>query len=521
MRVFSLRCLLLSVACVVLANISPGALAAEGSTKLDQIQAINPLAPAKELNCSEWTCKEWVLGDQRQMDLKPLAASTIVEASNTYYVEEQQSGRWLAGHRNDARGLVQEIHCDRAFENLDELLKATKFADLPQPPEGFAIREVARFARNPSRLTSDGQGKTLYALVGDADVWRIDLATGQQRQILKGIEYIDTSRGDRHTVGLLLDRQRRLYIVVNQRIYKSAPLQNEITIYRTTGFVDGEPAAPKPWLRTFYPWGIGPFNHGVGHLAIGPDGLLYVSSGSRTDGNETGGDPRYSREGEAPLTSCIWRIDPWAEDPLIEVYARGLRNAYGFCWNDRGEMFATDNGPDADPAEELNQIERDGHYGFPFQFADWAKKPYAYTPDPPAGVSFKPPIANLGPDGGYAGKPLYSFDPHSSPSGIVYLGNDFPEGYRGTFLVARFGNLLERPKDVGFDVLQVRLQRNAEGRYEAQMKTVLSPIARPVDLHLGGQGKVYICEYSRQIENKGYSGLLPGRVLELSVLPKP
>ena len=43
------------------------------------------------------------------------------------------------------------------------------------------------------------------------------------------------------------------------------------------------------------------------------------------------------------------------------------------------------------------------------------------------------------------------------------------------------------------------------------------PIARPVDLHLSGKGKVYICEYSRQIDNSGFNGMLPGRVLELAV----
>jgi hypothetical protein len=35
-------------------------------------------------------------------------------------------------------------------------------------------------------------------------------------------------------------------------------------------------------------------------------------------------------------------------------------------------------------------------------------------------------------------------------------------------------------------------------------------------LHLSGKGKVYICEYSRQIDNGGFNGMLPGRVLELA-----
>jgi glucose/arabinose dehydrogenase len=256
----------------------------------------------------------------------------------------------------------------------------------------------------------------------------------------------------------------------------------------------------------------------VGHIALGPDGHLYVNSGSRTDGNETGKDDRYSREGETPLTACLWRLDPRRpSQPTIEVYARGLRNAYGFCWNDKGEMLATDNGPDADPPEELNLVRPHHHYGFPYRFSDWDRKPYPYTPDPPPGFVFARPIVNLGPD---AGKGLATFDPHSSPSGIVFLGDDFPPPYRGTFLVARFGNLLERPRDAGFDVLHVRLEKHGDG-YRAHVRTLLAPIARPVDLHLSGRGRVYICEYSRQIQNKGYNGMLPGRVLELAVKAKP
>ncbi|HEX4645039.1 MAG TPA: PQQ-dependent sugar dehydrogenase, partial [Verrucomicrobiae bacterium] len=244
----------------------------------------------------------------------------------------------------------------------------------------------------------------------------------------------------------------------------------------------------------------------------------YVSSGSRTDANETGSDPNYFRGGEVPLTACFWRLDPKADKPAIQVFARGLRNPFGFCWNDSGEMFATDNGPDEDAPEELNLIQEGKHYGFPYKFSNWTRKPYPYTPDPPPGLEFTLPIANVGPDAGGSGrKPLYTFDAHSSPGGIVCLGDDFPQEYRGTFLVTRFGNLLSRRKDVGFDLLNVRLEKNARGVYEAQVKTLISPLARPIDVYLGGKGKVYICEYTRVLDNSGKVAMMPGRLLELAV----
>ncbi|MBM3848489.1 MAG: copper oxidase, partial [Verrucomicrobia bacterium] len=281
----------------------------------------------------------------------------------------------------------------------------------------------------------------------------------------------------------------------------------------------GDPGTPKPWFQTNYP-GNSAYIHAVEHIAFGPDGFLYAGNGARTDAGLTTQDTYWYAGGETPITACIWRIDPKSESPALEVYAQGIRNAYGFCWNDRDEMFATENGPDTDAPEELNHIERGRHYGFPYQFANWTRKAYSKTPDPPPGLKLTLPVANLGPDGGFAGEPLYSFDPHSGPGGIVFLGNDFPEGYRGTFLMTRFGNFIRSPKDnVGFDVLQAKLRRNDAGTYEANIHQLLSPLGRPIDLHLSGRGKVYICEYSRAT-NSSTSYAPSGRVLELSVKPR-
>jgi len=107
----------------------------------------------------------------------------------------------------------------------------------------------------------------------------------------------------------------------------------------------------------------------------------------------------------------------------------------------------------------------------------------------------------------------------AAAGGIVLLGDDFPPGYRGTYLVTRYGNLGALPKDVGFDLLQVRLAKNAGGVYEARVNTLLAPLARPIDVHLSGRGKVYICEYTRVLNNNGRTAMMPGRLLELAVKP--
>jgi len=410
---------------------------------------------------------------------------------------------------------VKTVRAKTQFPTYQALAKANAYLPLPKPPEGFTLREVARLSNHPTRLASDGEGKVLYSLCFNGDVWRVDLSNGNLRQILWGAQYLDLKLGETFIVGFTLDAQKRLYIVSNQRNEAVTPHRAEVIIYRTTKTENGEPSQPQPWFKTSYPWGTGN-HHAVGHIAFGPDGMLYVNSGSRTDSNDPGDDPRISKEGETPLTACLWRLDPRAEKPEIEIYARGLRNAYGFCWNDQGEMFATENGPNADAPEELNLIEKGKHYGFPYQYSDWTKKPYPYTPDAPAGLEITLPVANIGPDAGFKGKPFSTFDQHSSPSGIVFLGDDFPPEYRGTFLVGRFGILIEQPSDYGFDLLQMRVRKNAEGKLEASTKAILTPLARPVDVHLSGKGKVYIAEYCRAITFKGGLGL-PGRILELAV----
>jgi glucose/arabinose dehydrogenase len=257
-------------------------------------------------------------------------------------------------------------------------------------------------------------------------------------------------------------------------------------------------------------------------MAFGPDGLLYVNSGSRTDGGEQGTDPARYKGGEVEITACIWRLDPKSAKPEIEVLARGIRNAYGFAWDGAGNLFTFSNGPDCNAPEEMDFIQPGRHYGFPFQYSDWPVKPgfpYAYTPKAPEGLEFTPPVMNLGPAGGGTAAGLGTFDAHSSPGGAIWCGDDFPPALRGTFLVTRFGNLLgppAAPVDVGFDLLSVRPEKNEKGAWVAHVNTVLAPLARPLDVLSIGQGRALILEYTRPTDFKNKLGWLPGRILELA-----
>lgn len=408
------------------------------------------------------------------------------------------------------------------FPTYAELAQSSQYRPLPPAPAGFRLREVAQAPEFLTRLAADASRHSIYALANTGAIYALDLTAGALMPIIKPADYLDLGRGDLSVMGMTVDAEGRLWVVSNQRLTQSVPHQDEIVIYRSSEVVDGHPAKLLPWFRTSYPYGVGPYNHGVNHMAFGPDGMLYVNSGARTDGGETGNDPNRYKGGEVEITACLWRFDPKAAEPKIEVYARGIRNAYGFAWDSEGDLFTFSNGPDYSAPEEMDLIKQGRHYGFPFQFADWPIKPgfpYPHTPPPPPGLTFTPPVINLGPAGGGSAKGLSTFDAHSSPGGAIWCGDDFPAPLRGTFLMTRFGNLLgspAAPEDVGFDVLSVRPAKRPDGSVTAEVNMVLAPLARPLDVLGLGQGRALILEYTRTTDFKSKLGWLPGRILELA-----
>lgn len=411
---------------------------------------------------------------------------------------------------------VAEVQAARAKLAAANLPQTDPYAPLPRPPAGFTVREVVRLPAHGVRLATMPGATWIMVLNNGGDVYRLEPATGDLVRILPVQDYADVTAGKLEVLGMTIDSRRHLYIVANQRVATKPVQTNRVAIYRSAPLdARGVPAGVKPWLRTDYPWGVGPYNHGVGHIAEGPDGMLYVNSGSRTDGGEAGTDPTLWTGGETDLTAAIWRVDPRQEAPAIEVFARGIRNAWSFAWNDRGELFSASNGPDADFPEELDHVESGRHYGFPYRFADSEAKAYPHTPAPPPGLKFTPAVRNFGPAaGGSPDKPIASFHPHSSPAGMVFCGPEWPAALRGRFILGRFGNFLH-DHNVGFDLLAVDLQRNAAGVYEARMETFLAPVARPLDLLQVGR-KLYILEYTRPTDKTSGRPMNPGRILELS-----
>jgi glucose/arabinose dehydrogenase len=429
---------------------------------------------------------------------------------------------------------------------------------LPKAPPGIEVRTLASFGagdQEPVRIAAHPRTGALYVLGGGGDVSLVNPATGSKKLVLKGNDYIDQPKRDQVNIplpvdaksvnspitlratlclGLTFDRQGRMYIVANVQIPASVMI-NRVIIYRTAPVgSDGILQKPEAWTRFDYPYGVGGFNHGACRIAEGPDGKIYLGSGSRTDHGEAGEVANISRLGEAPhpdvpggpgfsggeFTACILRFDPERGQQPPEVYSRGNRNPFGFDWDDQGRLIDAENGPMADHPEELNLIQPARHYGFPYVFGNGETPDYTDRVAAPASLRFEVPIKNVGPAGITAVTPMYSLAPHSSPSGLVFYRNGtLPKSYNGSFFLARFGNLIGYHR-VGFDILNIRLERN-NGELVAHTERFLDHLGRPIDLCISG-GKLYVVEYGRQTETvgPGSEGFgVDGRVLEVSGKP--
>ncbi len=185
---------------------------------------------------------------------------------------------------------VQAVRATTEHKTFEALVAASQFPPLPTPPEGFTLREVVKMPSNPLRIVSDGKGGPLYILTGNnGDVWRLDVPNALLRQLHKGSDYLEKRPGDLGgpviLVAMAMDREKRLYVGANQQNNSTKPAQNIVTIYRSTSFAGGDPVGLKPWFQTNYPGNFA-FLHGLEGMTFGPDGMLYVSNGARTDANQ-------------------------------------------------------------------------------------------------------------------------------------------------------------------------------------------------------------------------------------------
>ena len=208
--------------------------------------------------------------------------------------------------------------------------------------------------------------------------------------------------------------------------------------------------------------------HSNNGIAIGPDGLLYLTLGGLSD---HGPD-------DHPLAGAVLTANLDGTD--LKVYASGLRNPYDLAFRADGSIVATDNGPDFqdqrlswNPPDELNIIRKSGNYGYPDFFGF-----------PPAWSDTLGPVA--------------VFPSHSVPTGVTeYQGEEFPAEYRGKVFLSLFGPLVN-PRFEGFvspKVVIVTFKDETGGESSSIVEDFATGFVAPIDVAVDSHGRLYVADY--------------------------
>ena len=229
-------------------------------------------------------------------------------------------------------------------------------------------------------------------------------------------------------------------------------------------------------------------NHWTKTLGLGPDGWMYLSSGSSCN---------VCVE-EDPQRATILRFRPDGSD--LEIFATGLRNSVGFDWSPKdGALYATDNGRDwlgnDFPPCELNRVEKGAFYGWPYANGN-------RVPDPDFGPdSSKDPDIKQEIERKIASSklPVFRFRAHNAPLGIQFLrSQEQPDYYQNAALVALHGSWNRDQKD-GYKVVSLHWDEQGELTAHDFMWGFLGEdgntvYGRPVAIAEDVRGTIYISD---------------------------
>ncbi|HSG73921.1 MAG TPA: PQQ-dependent sugar dehydrogenase [Nitrosopumilaceae archaeon] len=210
------------------------------------------------------------------------------------------------------------------------------------------------------------------------------------------------------------------------------------------------------------------FSNG-GIIKFGPDGKLYVATGSVSDNLHLSQDLeslagkilRLNDDGSIPDDN------PFSNSP---VFSLGLRNPQGMTWDNENNLYVTDFGPSKN--DEINLVKAGKNYGWPEQeclghndFED----------------------------------SIMCFDPSIEPGGIViYSGNKLELKNKMILATLRASNLF---------TLEIR-----EDGIESQ-KSILSGIGRIRDVNEGPDGNLYLI--TSNTDGKGFPDSSDDKLLRI------
>jgi glucose/arabinose dehydrogenase len=274
-----------------------------------------------------------------------------------------------------------------------------------QVPPGFAAYMIADGFERPSSIAVDDDGR-LFLSQTDSTVLRLEDIDGDGFYET----HVDYVGGLEVVSGLAFSPQGELYVSSRGRISIARDTNGDGVADQVEHIIGGLPNG----------------RHQNNGIAFGPEGKLYITNGSTCNDCE-----EWSER-----AATILRANP--DGSVLEIYARGIRNAYDLVFTPDGQLWATDNGtdPPCNTIDELNLIVEGGDYGWPYR---------------PGCNPFQPREGAL--------PPTVPMGFNTSSDGIDYYERGpFPEEYWDNFFVAQYGQFspLVGDPSVGKRVVRVK-----------------------------------------------------------------
>ncbi|MBB6610608.1 PQQ-dependent sugar dehydrogenase [Pontibacter sp. Tf4] len=172
--------------------------------------------------------------------------------------------------------------------------------------------------------------------------------------------------------------------------------------------------------------------HYGSRLAFGPDGMLFVTLGERSD-LEIRPQAQHMDSHMGKILRITTDGKPAPENPFLnqqgampEIWSVGHRNVQSAAIDEQGRLWAVEHGPQG--GDEVNLIEKGKNYGWPLVTfgEEYSGKPV------PNSVTTKQ---------GYV-DPVYYWDPVIAPAGAqFYSGNLFPE-WKGNLFIGSLKDMM-------------------------------------------------------------------------------
>ena len=301
------------------------------------------------------------------------------------------------------------------------------FVNRLQLPDGFEVNIFAQGLGNIRMIAVAPDGTILITRRAEGDVIALTDADGDGTADSPDVNVVTS---DLPFVHGIVFNGNRLYLATDTQVL-------------VADWANGTLSQPQVIINDLPVGG----QHPNRTLGFSPDGMLYITVGSTCNAcDETD-----------PENATILRAQP--NGTGREIFAQGLRNTIGFGWHPvTGELWGMDHGSDwrgnDQPPEELNRLEFERNYGWPFCFSN--QQPDVYLAVPPPGSMGRAAYCQR------TVPPVLEYTAHSAPIGMVfYTADQFPTDYSNNAFVAMRGSWNRNPP-FGYKVVRIMFDDNGQ-----------------------------------------------------------